>query len=131
MKKSSTKSISAFLLVIALLLLFVGMTVVASESPFHVEGAQIRTSGKQGIRFVAYLEKDLYDLTYGQDANFGLLIARKDRLPEDVEITVENAKAVPAKKLLEDTDSYCRFSAVITEQPAEFYGVELIARAYV
>ena len=131
MKKSSTKSISAFLLVIALLLQFVGMTVVASESPFHVEGAQIRTSGKQGIRFVAYLEKGLYDLTYGQNANFGLLIARKDRLPEDVEITVENAKAVPAKKLLEDTDSYCRFSAVITEQPAEFYGVELIARAYV
>ena len=96
-----------------------------------MEGAQIRISGEQGIRFVAYLEKGLYDLTYGQNANFGILIARKDRLSAGAEITMENATAVPATNLLEDTDSYCRFSAVITDQPAEFYGVELIARAYV
>ena len=131
MKKSYKKSILAFLLVIASLLQLVGMTVVASESPFYVEGAQIRASGKQGIRFVAYLEKGLYDLTYGEDANFGILIARKDKLSADTEITMENATAVPARNLFEDTDSYCRFSAVITEQPAEFYGVELVARAYV
>ena len=80
---------------------------------------------------MAYLEKGAYDLTYGEEANFGILIARKDQLPLGAEITVENATAIPAKNLLEETRSYCRFSVVITEQPAEYYGVELVARVYV
>ena len=128
MKKGYIKSILSLLLVITTL---VSCAPALSETPFCVEGAQIRDSEKLGIRFVAYLEKELYALTYGEDANFGILIARKDKLSADTEITMENATAIPAKKLWEDTKSYCRFSAVITDQPAEFYDVELIARAYV
>ena len=131
MKKHFVTRILSLLLVMTTLFGFAGVAFATSEEPFYVEGAQIRISGEQGIRFVAYLEKGLYDLTYGPNANFGILIARKDRLSAGAEITMENATAVPATNLLEDTDSYCRFSAVITDQPAEFYGVELIARAYV
>ena len=128
MKKGYIKSILSLLLVITTL---VSCAPALSEAPFCVESAQIRGSEKLGIRFVAYLEKGLYDLTYGEDANFGILIARKDKLSADTEITMENATAIPAKNLWEDTKSYCRFSAVITDQPAELYDVELIARAYV
>ena len=128
MKKGYIKSILSLLLVITTL---VSCSPSLSETPFYVEGAQIRSSDALGLRFVAYLEKGLYDLTYGEDANFGILIARGDQLSEGDEITMENATAVPAKNLLEDTKAYCRFSAVITDQPAEFYDVEVIARAYV
>lgn len=131
MKKHFVTRILSLLLVMTTLFGFAGVAFATSEEPFYVEGAQIRISGEQGIRFVAYLEKGLYDLTYGPNANFGILIARKDRLSAGAEITMENATAIPATNLLEDTDSYCRFSAVITDQPAELYGVELIARAYV
>ncbi|MBO5293822.1 MAG: hypothetical protein J6B71_01030, partial [Clostridia bacterium] len=131
MKKHFVTRILSLLLVMTTLFGFAGVAFATSEEPFYVEGAQIRISGEQWIRFVAYLEKGLYDLTYGPNANFGILIARKDRLSAGAEITMENATAIPATNLLEDTDSYCRFSAVITDQPAELYGVELIARAYV
>ena len=131
MKKRYMKLLLSLLLVLATLVSCNPFGADMSENPFYVEGEQIRNSEMPGIRFVAYLEKELYDLTYGEDANFGILIARGDRLAEGAEITMENAKAIPAKKLLEDNRSYCRFSAVVTDQPADFYGVKLIARGYV
>lgn len=131
MNKNYIKSILSLLLVLTMLVSCTATNFEISDTPFFMEEAQIRSSEKKGIRFVAYLEKGLYDLTYGEDANFGILIARKDQLSKDAEVTMENATVVPARNLLEETDSYCRFSAVITDQPAEFYGVELIARAYV
>ena len=131
MKKRIFTSVLSLFLVMATLFGFAGVVSAASDNQFYVEGAQIRTTGKQGIRFVAYLEKGLYDLTYGENANFGILIARKDRLSEGEEITIANASPVPANNLLENTDTYCKFTAVITDQPAEAYGIELVARAYV
>ena len=128
MKKSWKTSILSLLLVLTTL---VSCTPAISDNPFYVEGAQLQNSEKPEILFVAYLEKGLYDLTYGENANFGILTARKDQLPKDAELTMENATVVPATNLLEETRSYCRFSAAITDLSAESYGDELIARAYV
>ena len=131
MKKRIFTSMLSLLLVMATLFGYTGIVSAASNDQFYIEGAQIRTTEPQGIRFVAHLDKGLYNLTYGKDANFGILIARKDQLPAGAEITMENATAVPAVNLLEETDTRCSFTVVITNQPAEYYGVELLARAYV
>ena len=96
-----------------------------------MEEPQLQNSESPELYFVAYLEKGLYDLTYGENANFGILTARKDELPEDAEITMENATAYPASSLLEETKSYCRFSASIKDLSADLYEVEFVARAYV
>lgn len=131
MKRRIFTSALSLLLVMATLFGFAGIVSAASNDQFYVEGAQIRTSTPQGIRFVAHLDKDLYELTYGQEANFGMLIARKDQLSDGEEITMANATAVPAVNLLENTNTRCSFTVVITGQPAEYYGVDLVARAYV
>lgn len=131
MKKRIFISMLSLLLVMAALFGYAGVVSAASNDRFYVEGAQIRTTEPQGLRFVAHLDKSLYNLTYGKDANFGILVARKDQLPAGAEITMENATAVPAVNLLEETDTRCSFTVVITNQPAEYYGVELLARAYV
>ena len=128
MKKSWITSILSLLLVLTTL---VSCTPAISDNPFYVEGARLQNSEKPEIVFVAYLEKGLYKLTYGENANFGILTARKDQLPKDAELTMENGTVVPATALLEETKSYCKFSAAITDLSAESYGDELIARAYV
>jgi len=98
-----------------------------------LEGAQIRTEGVQGLRFVAKIDKSAYSLTTGENANFGILIIPQNKLGkgELIDVDTETVGIVPAKNIMENTDEYYRFTAVLTGLPAEFYGTEIVARAYV
>lgn len=98
-----------------------------------VEGAQIRTEGVQGLRFVAKIDKSAYSLTTGENANFGILIIPQNKLGkgELIAVDTETVGIVPAKNIMENTDEYYKFTAVLTGLPAEFYGTEIVARAYV
>lgn len=98
-----------------------------------VEGAQIRTEGVQGLRFVAKIDKSAYSLTTGENANFGILIIPQNKLGkgELIDVDTETVGIVPAKNIMENTEEYYKFTAVLTGLPAEFYGTEIVARAYV
>lgn len=128
-----TKIIAALLSVILLLACFVGVVSAQTEpeSTLTVVGASIRTSGVQGLRFVGEISKD-HALTVGADVNFGFILIPQTMIASTEEITVEtkDVSIVPAKKLLSETEDTCRFSAVLTGIPAEFYGSDIVARVY-
>ncbi|MBO5295039.1 MAG: acetylxylan esterase [Clostridia bacterium] len=127
--------LSVLLSVILLVSCFTGIGVasVATEDgeSLTVIGASIRISGVQGLRFVGEISKENVLIT-GEDANFGFILIPQTMIGKNEKITVETAgvRAVPAKKLLTETEEYCQFSAVLTEIPAEFYGSDIVARVY-
>ena len=108
-----------------------------------IEGAQIRIEGEQGLRFVAKVEKSKFDLVTGSGANFGIFLIPQSSASAGVLIDKDTDKVmkVPAKNLLtqeiiESVDmtydpAYIYFSAVLIGIPEEFYGADIIARAYV
>lgn len=133
---------------IALILILTALAVPAAAEPgvqgIEILGASIRTEGEQGLRFVGRILKtgDI-SLTTGDEANFGILLIPESQLPANTVITkdTETVQIVPAKYLLDQTSveaiglnydgDYYYFSAVLTGIPAEFYGTNLLARAYV
>ena len=132
MKKRALSSALSIILTVAMLI--IPMSVLAvTDNGLHMEGASIRITGVQGLRFVGNLEKDRYDLTHGQNANYGIIMIPKSLVGEGDEITVEtpDIRMVPAVNLMESTDTAYRFNAVLTQIPTNYYGTELIARAYV
>lgn len=136
--------VTVLLLIIAMLLgvlaIFSG---ALSLNGIEVEGAQIRTQGVQGLRFIAKIDRTKYDLTMGDNANFGILLIPQSSVcsDSDVDKHTDKVMTVPAKKVLTEKsleemgltydDSYVYFSAVLIGIPEEFYGVDIIARAYV
>ena len=125
---------SVFSIFLAAVMLLAPMGVWAeSDNGIHMEGAQIRITGVQGLRFVGNVEKERYELTFGENANFGIIMIPKSLIGEGEEITVDTAdiRIVPAKYLMEETATSYRFNAVLTNIPTNFYGTELVARAYV
>ena len=127
--------LAVLLSVVVLLACFTGISVVSADADDHgslnVVGASIRISGVQGLRFVGEISKENVLIT-GEDANFGFILIPQTMIGKNEKITVETAgvRAVPAKKLLTETEEYCQFSAVLTEIPAEFYGSDIVARVY-
>ena len=137
-----------FGLFLALVLILAALAVPASADPgvqgIEILGASIRTEGEQGLRFVGKIQKtgDIA-LTTGNDANFGILLIPETQLAANAEITegTTDVMVVPAKYLLDQAaveavdltydGDYYYFSAVLTGIPAEFYGTNLVARAYV
>ena len=137
-----------FGLFLALVLILAALAVpAAADDPvqgIEILGASIRTEGEQGLRFVGKIQKtgDIA-LTTGNDANFGILLIPETQLAANAEITEEttDVMVVPAKYLLDQAaveavdltydGDYYYFSAVLTGIPAEFYGTNLVARAYV
>lgn len=140
------KRILSIVLVLVMLVAAVSIPVSAapSKNP-EILGASIRTEGTQGLRFVGRISKSCgVALTAGgNNVNFGILLIPESMLAAGTNITVNtpNVKNVPAKILmgyatvsavgLAYDDSYYYFSAVQTGIPAEFYGTNLLARAYV
>ena len=130
-----TRFLSALLSAVILLICFTGICVTSAETENYealtVVGASIRISGIQGLRFVGEISKQ-ERLIMGENANFGFLLIPQTMIGKDEKITVETqgVRTVPAKKLLSETEDRCRFSAVLTEIPAEFYGSDIIARVY-
>ena len=137
---------SVFLALVMLLAVIAVIPVSAapSQNP-EILGASIRTEGKQGLRFVGRISKTCgVSLTAGgENVNFGILLIPESMLPADTNITVSTANVVnvPAKILMGSSavsavgltynSGYYYFSAVQTGIPAEYYGTNLLARAYV
>ena len=138
--------ISATLLLLTLCIL-VGMIGVfpcmAADTGITMEGAQIRTEGVQGLRFVAKIEKSKFELVMGENANFGILLIPQssadigEKITKDTEkVSVSPAKNTLTQEVVEKMDliydpDYVYFTAVLLEIPGEFYGTEILARAYV
>ena len=134
MRKRSFISAILYALIISMLIGTLGIFAGAvSGNGITVEGAQIRTEGVQGLRFVAKVERAKFNLTTGENANFGILLIPASMIGENENITVDThtVKNVKAKNLMSQTEEYYEFTAVLLNIPAEFYGMELVARAYV
>ena len=131
------KSIVSAIISVLIIAMLIGALAIFSGAVagngIEVEGAQIRTEGVQGLRFVAKVDRAKFELTTGENANFGILLIPKSMIGADEEITVDThtVKDVKAKNLMSQTEDYYEFTAVLLDIPAEFYGTELVARAYV
>lgn len=99
------------------------------STEFTVPGVQIRTSGKQGLRFVAYVGNDILEkyaslnsenktsLTREDtDIGYGFVVIPKEYLG-DTALSKDTvlAKTVPAEKIFEKTDEYTAYTVVITD----------------
>lgn len=143
MKK--VKFLSLILAVVLLLSSLVILPVAADEAQVpEVLGAQIRTEGVQGLRFIGRIKKTgSITLTTGEEANFGFLIIPSSSLEANGSLTIETelVKDVPAKKyvgqdVLEKAgltydDDYYYFTVVMKNIPAEHYGTDMVVKAYV
>lgn len=137
------KKVFCILLTLATLLAMVVLPVHADgPDTLQVLGASIRIDGTemQGLRFVGRVSEH-ESLTFGDDANFGFLIIPSSAVTStDITASTDDVKTVPAKRIMgqaavEDIGlpyepGYIYFSAVLLGIPQEFYGSEIIARAY-
>ncbi|MBE6915614.1 MAG: hypothetical protein E7471_03165 [Ruminococcaceae bacterium] len=101
-----------------------------------VDGAQIRTTGKQGLRFISSIDKSLIDSE--KIVSYGTLLIPTEDLddPEDLVIGYEysingnKAAQVEAKKVYAEDDKTITFTAVLTDIKPEKYTRAISARAY-
>ena len=124
--------VMALLLTFSCLFGLIPVALASEASSFlSVEGAAIRTTGVQGLKFVGRLYKNT-GFQLAEDAEFGILLIPQSVVGENERITVstESVRVVPAQNLMEETAEYYAFNAVLTDIPAEFYGTRIIARAY-
>ncbi len=115
------------------------------SSEFVVPGVQIRTSGNQGLRFTAYLGKDVLqkyselnidnktELTRDDTGiGFGFVVLQKDLIDgERLYKSTELAQIVSAELIFEETDDYIAYTAVITDISIERYKVDFAAVPYI
>lgn len=99
-----------------------------------VNGAQIRTSGTQGLRFVSSIDKT--NPTFSRVVEYGTLLIPSEDLSQPSELQIgatlnghEVAK-VPAQYLYKETDDTATFTAVIINIKERYYTREYTARAY-
>ena len=132
--------ISLFLVLVMLLGSLVILPVAATgEQAPDVLGAQIRTEGAQGLRFIGRISKN-NDLTLGENANFGFLIIPASSLQGTLTKDTPFVKTVKAENLMIESavtaagitydDNYYYFNVVMTGIPAEHYGTNLVVKAY-
>ena len=123
------------MLSVVMLLGAIGTACVAFASEFSeivtMEGAAIRTTGVQGLKFVGKLHKNT-NIQIAENAEFGILLIPQSVVGKNEQITVETTevKIVPAYNRMSETEDYIEFNAVLTDIPAEFYGTDILARAY-
>lgn len=115
---------------------------VALDKAFTFVGAQIRTSGVQGLRYIFEMDYDLYsclseserpDSADDKGVGFGTVLLPKSYLG-DATLTKEtpNAAIVPAVRLYtEPTDQVVTFTACLIETPVEYYTEEYVAVPYI
>ena len=141
------KKILCLAIVLATLMTMVILPVQTSAADANIEviGASIRTSGTQGFRFIGRIKKSAYTLTYGNSANFGILLIPKYMVNADTTITastsnVLNIKAVKAVEYnhpelssvgVTGVSGYIYFICTLTGIDASNYKTDFIARAYV
>ena len=96
-------------------------------------GAQVRVSGKQGIRFGSRLQKDDY-FEKCTDVSYGTLIAVTNQLgKKELTLDAECDFLDSTANVIEETDSQIVFSGEITNFPGngDYDTVNFTARAYV
>ena len=117
--------------------------VVTSEeaSPFGFAGAQVRTEGKQGLRFIFELDAQTHSLLSEEDLpesaedtgiGFGSVVILGKLLGEET-LTKEtaNAKIVPAVKLFKEPGETFTYTACVVDIPTENYTEEYVAVPYI
>ena len=139
------KKVFVFLLAISFLMSCFLIPANATDPDISIVGASIRITGNQGLRFVGKIAKTgVANLTLGESANFGIILFPKSLLDDEeavITTSTTSVKVVPAVNLLlpstvsasgiEYSADYYYFSAVLTNIPEEFYGADIVARAYV
>ncbi len=100
-----------------------------------VNGAQIRTTGKQGLRFISSIDKTTLD--FNKVIEFGTLLLPTDDLDGDTsKLTIgytnngHTVAKVVAEKLFVDNSYETQFTAVLTGIPPAQYTRSITARAY-
>ena len=133
--------LSLFLVLVMLLGALAIFPVAADEPTIEVLGAQIRTTGTQGIRFIGRVKKSATTGT-GSSANFGFVIIPQNMMAENAALVynTSGAKKVKATYLMPDTSvtaagltyngSYYYFTVVLTGIPENSYGTTLVTKAY-
>ena len=101
------------------------------DASFTAMGAQVRTSGVQGLRFGHKLEKSLWADVDVTDVSYGTVIVPEEYLEGDLTLETEMAQNVVAENIFDETDDYVIFTAVVTNIPESDYNVRFAARAYV
>ena len=98
-----------------------------------VDGAQIRTTGKQGLRFISSIAKS-GDWAYVKEVGTVLIPTADLEVASDLTIGYSanghDALKVPAAKYYSEDDNKIEFTAVITDIAAANYGRAISARAY-
>ena len=139
------KRVLTIVLALVMLLATVAIIPVSAATPETPEvlGASIRIEGTQGLRFVGKIKKADYSLTFGESANFGILLIPESKVEAGtiIDAATPGVAKVPAKILLNPTtvanlgidydSNYYYFTAVQTGIPAEYYGTNMIARVYI
>ncbi len=117
------------------------VTSAEEESPFTFGGAQIRTEGKQGLRFIFELDAETHSLLSEAElpksavdtgVGFGSVVIL-GKLLGDETLTKEtaNAKVVPAVKLYKEPGDIITYTACVIETPTENYSEEYVAVPYI
>ncbi|MFA6662582.1 MAG: hypothetical protein WCS56_06070 [Bacilli bacterium] len=118
-----------FLLIACLLIgLFVLGEVTAAMTITAVDGAQIRTTGNQGLRFVASVDELPSDFTHGFYVSIGE--NTKDEMISAIEGEQEVVNGNKLIKKIDDTTD-TTFSLVIYNIPASAYTQDITAIAFV
>ena len=116
-----------------------------SSCEFTVPGVQIRTTGEQGLRFIARLGKDILekyaalnqdnkiDLTREDTGiGYGFVVIQSDLLDgKKLEKTNEQAVIVSAEKIFSETEDHINYTAVVTNIDVSRYKVDFIAVPYI
>lgn len=99
-----------------------------------INGAQVRTSGNQGLRFISSIDKTTAD--FSRVVEYGTVLIPTADITDISELQIgatlnghEVAK-VEAKNLYDMTDSKVSFTAVLTDIKEKNYAREYTARAY-
>ena len=99
-----------------------------------INGAQIRTSGAQGLRFISSIDKTSLD--FSRVVEFGTILIPSADITDISELQIgatlngHTVAKVQANHLYEVTDESITFTAVITNIAEKNYAREYTARAY-
>lgn len=133
------KRLLSILLVLCMSVSLLAGVSFAAENDYEVNlttvnGAQIRTIGKQGLRFISTIDKTSAD--FSNVVEFGTILIPSADITDISELQIgatlngHTVAKVQAKKLYEETDSVITFTAVITNIAEKNYAREYTARAY-
>jgi len=102
---------------------------------YTIEGAQVRTKGNQGLRFISTIHKSEFNVDSSEIKEFGTVLLPKRLFDEgkdgsDLVIGYKSAVTVPAKNRYVDNSDYVSFTAVLTGLNPANYKMVVVARAY-